>query len=122
VHRANYRPYGEKLVSVPTLPESKAYVGERIDEETGLMYLHARYYDPALARFTQADPSGATGGTNEYAYALNSPIFLRDPMGLNPQENDLDPSSSNYGHYSDAKQYGWVTLQAPTMAKGIMIL
>ena len=35
--------------SVPTIAESKAFIGERLDEETGLMYLHARYYDPTLA-------------------------------------------------------------------------
>jgi RHS repeat-associated protein len=85
VHRANFRPYGERLVSVPTLPESKAYIGERLDDETGLMYLHARYYDPTLARFLQADPSSPTDagvGVNRYAYAFNNPVRHGDPSGL----------------------------------------
>jgi YD repeat-containing protein len=33
--RANYRPYGERLVSVSGLAESKGYIGERLDDDTG---------------------------------------------------------------------------------------
>jgi RHS repeat-associated protein len=32
---------------------SKSYIGERYDAESGLMYLHARYYDPVIGRFTR---------------------------------------------------------------------
>ena len=35
--------------------ESKAFIGERYDDETGLSYLNARYYDPLLGRFIQPD-------------------------------------------------------------------
>ncbi len=82
--RANYRPFGEQL-GFATAVESKGYIGERHDDETGLMYLHARYYDPVLARFVQADPMDPTGagvGVNRYAYAGNSPILFLDPFGL----------------------------------------
>jgi RHS repeat-associated protein len=30
------------------------YTGQRL-EGTGLLYFHARYYDPSLARFVNAD-------------------------------------------------------------------
>jgi len=49
------------------------------------MYLNARYYDPVLARFVQADPSDPTGqgvGVNRYAYALNNPVSFLDLTGL----------------------------------------
>ncbi|MGH6942297.1 RHS repeat-associated core domain-containing protein [Hypericibacter sp.] len=83
--RANYRPYGERLVSVSGVAESKSYIGERLDDETGLLYLNARYYDPVLARFVQADPSDPSQpsvGPNRYAYALGNPIGAIDPSGL----------------------------------------
>jgi len=83
--RANYRPYGERLISVAGITESKGYIGERHDDETGLLYLNARYYDPVLARFIQADPSdpGQPGvGPNRYAYAGGNPIGAADPSGL----------------------------------------
>ena len=43
------------------------------------MKLGARYYDPAIGRFTQPDPSGAE--TNMYAYADANPINSSDPGG-----------------------------------------
>ncbi len=39
-----------------------------------------RYYDPALGRFTQPDPSGQE--TNPYLYAAGDPINFTDPAGL----------------------------------------
>ncbi|QEX16439.1 hypothetical protein FRZ44_17320 [Hypericibacter terrae] len=83
--RANYRPYGERLVTVAGVTESKGFIGERHDDETGLLYLNARYYDPVLARFIQADPSDPSQpgvGPNRYTYAGGNPIGALDPSGL----------------------------------------
>ena len=83
--RANYHPYGEEDESVSTVAEHKGFIGQRFDDETRLMYLHARYYDPQLGRFLSADPSdpAAAGvGVNRYAYAGNNPIAYLDPTGL----------------------------------------
>jgi RHS repeat-associated protein len=60
------------------------YAGYRYDSETGLDYVRARSYSPALGRFLQADPSGVQGGFNLYAYAGNDPVNLEDPTGLTP--------------------------------------
>jgi uncharacterized protein RhaS with RHS repeats len=47
------------------------------------MYYRARYYDPRVGRFTTKDPIGFAGGdTNLYAYVMNDPVNLVDPMGL----------------------------------------
>ncbi len=34
-----------------TVANGRGYINERFDPETGLQYLHARYYDPNLGRF-----------------------------------------------------------------------
>ena len=60
------------------------YAGYRYDSETGLYYMPARYYSPALGRFLQSDPVGFRGGANLYAYAGNDPVNLVDPTGLTP--------------------------------------
>ena len=41
---------------VPLSPvESKGFIGERTDPETGLTHLHARYCDASLSRFLSLD-------------------------------------------------------------------
>jgi RHS repeat-associated protein len=60
---------------------SYTYAGYRYDTETGLYYVHARYYNPNLGRFLQTDPIGLSGGTNLYAYVGNDPINLADHTG-----------------------------------------
>jgi RHS repeat-associated protein len=76
-----FTSYGKPLT--PPLA-SKAYINERYDTETGLQYLHARYYDPALNRFLSPDtwdPILASVDVNRYAYSLNDPVNGSDPNG-----------------------------------------
>ena len=51
--------------------------GVYYDEESGLYYLRARYYDPNVRRFISEDP--VEDGGNWYVYAGNNPVlcFLR---------------------------------------------
>ena len=56
--REVYKPYGGwvETLLVPLSPaDSKGFIGERPDPETGLTHLHARYYDAALGRFLSPD-------------------------------------------------------------------
>ncbi|MBK7078323.1 MAG: VCBS repeat-containing protein [Myxococcales bacterium] len=81
IQRLSHRPYGERSRATTAFVEETDFVGERLDSETGLVYMRARYYDPVLGRFTAADASSPTNprvGTNRYAYALNDPVNLRD--------------------------------------------
>jgi RHS repeat-associated protein len=79
--RFDYGPYG-KPIGTPL--NGKAYINERYDAETGLMYLHARYFDPALGRFPTPDtwdPILAGVDFNRYVYANNDPVNKSDPNG-----------------------------------------
>jgi RHS repeat-associated protein len=83
--RHDYGPFGNPLTSNgSTVLNGKAYINERFDAETGLQYLHARYYDPNLGRFLSPDtwdPILAGVDFNRYAYAGDDPINFSDPNG-----------------------------------------
>ncbi|MGH8041421.1 MAG: RHS repeat-associated core domain-containing protein, partial [Rudaea sp.] len=54
-------------------------------DPSGLIYMHARYYDPQLRRFLSFDPNDVDPATalnfNRYFYAANSPYAKYDPSG-----------------------------------------
>jgi RHS repeat-associated protein len=83
VLRREYMPYGDVRANTGTHAESKAFIGER-EDQTGLIYLHARYYDPELARFISPDPTIPNDrivGLNSFAYADNDPVNRIDQSG-----------------------------------------
>ena len=56
------------------------------DEDTGLYYLNARYYNPEWRRFISPDDTAyldieSANGLNLYAYCNNDPINYKDPSG-----------------------------------------
>jgi RHS repeat-associated protein len=59
-----------------------AFTGRQLDEEAGLYYYRARYYDSGKGRFLQRDPLEYAGGMNLYEYAASNPIDNVDPQGL----------------------------------------
>ncbi|MBA3518700.1 MAG: RHS repeat-associated core domain-containing protein [Rhizobiales bacterium] len=78
---ASYFPFGAQA---PALSISRGFIGERHNDETGLVFLNARYLDPRLGRFLSPDdfdPTLPGLGTNRYAYAGNDPINNADPNG-----------------------------------------
>jgi RHS repeat-associated protein len=84
---ATYDSFGNKLSS--NLSTRYQYTGRESDETTGLMYYHARFYDPQIGRFTSEDPIGFAGGdVNLYGYVWNSPQHFTDPTGLDGWGND----------------------------------
>jgi RHS repeat-associated protein len=78
VNTYRYDPYGQLLSSTEGLPQPFRYTGGIHDNATGLTKLGIRYYDPALGRFTQPDP---TGQDPHYTYAANNPANFNDPSG-----------------------------------------
>jgi RHS repeat-associated protein len=58
------------------------YTGREQDNETGLDYYRARYYDSVVGRFISEDPIGfGAGDANLYRYVGNSPVNGTDPSG-----------------------------------------
>jgi RHS repeat-associated protein len=85
VSRQLYHPYGEIRWSEGTLPTDFTYTGQRAVPGSGLIFMHARYYHPALGRFVSADTivpnPGNPQGLNRFAYVGNNPVLYRDPSG-----------------------------------------
>jgi len=56
-----------------------ANIGHRQDDESGLIYMRARYYEPTSGRFVSED----TGyqGSNWYIYCQNNPLSKSDYSG-----------------------------------------
>ncbi|WP_247680812.1 RHS repeat-associated core domain-containing protein [Micromonospora sp. C97] len=79
-------PYGTPRGGQPAWPNSKGFVGGTVDN-TGLVHLGAREYDPVIGRFVSIDPvfnEDAPEQMNGYAYSGNSPITHSDPSGREP--------------------------------------
>ena len=91
-----YFPFGETWVEETSSTEKLPYLftSKELDEETGLYYFGARYYDPRTSVWQSTDPMlGAyldereRGGVmdpfnlSSYTYTWQNPIILKDPTG-----------------------------------------
>ena len=63
------------------------YTGKDLDEDTGLYYYNARWYDAETGRFVSEDP--ARDGQNWFIYVSNNPLKFVDPTGMTT-EDELD--------------------------------
>lgn len=86
VGTGSYDVYGN-----PRSGTLRRFAGMRWDEDAGLNYVRARWYDPSIGRFISADPI-QEAVRNQFAYAMNNPITMVDPLGLQASKysNDLD--------------------------------
>ncbi|MEJ7764831.1 MAG: RHS repeat-associated core domain-containing protein, partial [Acidimicrobiales bacterium] len=82
VGTASYDPYGAVVGSTGERSDV-GFAGEYTDPTTGLVYLRARWYDPATAQFMSRDPLLEVSG-QPYAYAANDPVNRTDPTGELP--------------------------------------
>ena len=56
--------------------------GKELDDETGMYYYGARYYDPRLSMWHGVDPLAERGPQySPYTYTFNNPIRYIDPDG-----------------------------------------
>jgi RHS repeat-associated protein len=88
-----YFPFGETWVEQASNTENLPYLftGKELDQETGLYYFGARYYDPRTSVWQSSDPglSGFLGDgrvltpvrLSVFAYAAGNPVRVGDPDG-----------------------------------------
>lgn len=82
VGRTRYKPFGGLIEGGLS---RNLFTGQEFDKETGIYYYSARYYNPTLMRFTQADPVIQNfydpQNLNSYSYTLNNPVKYTDTTG-----------------------------------------
>lgn len=82
VQRYDYDSFGNLEQQGEGIEQPFTYTAREFDQETGLYYYRARYYDPQVGRFVSKDPIGFEGGDNNlYGYVLNNPVNWTDPYG-----------------------------------------
>ncbi len=89
VTEQRYYPWGgTRYSSGGAAPTAFQYTGQRNDSSIGLYFYNARYYDPALGRFLQADtivPNFSDPQSlNRYSYVYNNPFKYVDSNGHFP--------------------------------------
>lgn len=97
--RKDYSAFGEETVTTERQSAlgysgadelRKGYTGYEKDNESGLDFAQARYYNSTHGRYTSVDPLTASASIrnpqtfNRYSYVLNSPYKFTDPLGLLP--------------------------------------
>jgi len=81
-NRRSFDAWGSVRLGVTTGEPTGRYcanLGHKQDDESGLVYMRARFYEPTSGRFVSEDP--AIDGANWFAYCGNDPITSADPFG-----------------------------------------
>lgn len=80
---ADYNAFGSaRILAGDDLHQPFRLPGQYLDQESGLHYNLARYYDPDLGRYLSLDPLFLEGGgDNFYVYCNGDPINHIDPRG-----------------------------------------
>jgi RHS repeat-associated protein len=108
IQRFEYAAYGrENFALNPNLSWDPAFTGQKYDIETGLYYYRARYYNPLLGRFIQADTivqnTYDPQSWNRYAYVRNNPLKYTDPTG---NMAEYDPATDSFSYSADKPTLG----------------
>ena len=106
-----YDPFGQRVNETGKPLETTkrggprtGYTGHEHDEESGLIYMKGRMYDPGLRRFITTDPVVSdpllSQSHNRYAYVRNNPVTLTDPTGLQGETTygGFEPSFWEFGN------------------------
>ena len=79
-----YVPFGEVFLEERNNTWNTPYLfnAKEFDEETGMYYYGARYYEPRLSLWMSTDPlQEKYPNINTYCYTINNPIIFIDPDG-----------------------------------------
>jgi RHS repeat-associated protein len=85
-----YYPWGGGRYVAGATPTSYNFTGQRKDSGSGLLFYNARWYDPTVGRFAQADTivpqPGNPQSLNRYSYCGSNPLKYVDGSGHNAIE------------------------------------
>lgn len=110
-------PFGETMAEqLPSTYYQTPYKfnGKELDEETGLYYYGARYYDPKISIWYSVDPLAEKfPNVNPFIYSAQNPISYRDPDGKEPTPYEAALMASHV--YGDAVTLtgGWKISSRP---------
>ena len=83
-------PWGQIREQIGTSVNRQIFTGQETDEQTGLVYFGARFYDPDVGRFLNQDSylgeSNTPPSLHRYLYAYANPTYFVDPDGHAPTE------------------------------------
>src|ERR1044072_4153152 len=81
VATSTYDAFGKQTNRTGTATTNLRYAGQYGNDESGLYWMRARYYDPSTAQFMTRDPIDLIT-RSAYAYVNNNPLNATDPSGL----------------------------------------
>ena len=105
--QVEYLPYGEVFLekqhssdpSQPLYATPYRFNGKELDEETGLYYYGARYYNPRLSVWYGTDPLQEFNlNISSYCFVHANPIRRIDAIGLTDYEVDNETKRIEDGH------------------------
>ena len=114
-----YTHWGEIRSESETVDNPIKYAGEYYDDELGMIYLRARYYNPQIGRFTSLDIEEGNISNpldmNRYVYCRNNPIKYVDPTGMLAYPGQIhnlvvNKVAAEYGLYKEQTinyKFGW---------------
>jgi RHS repeat-associated protein len=122
-------PFGETMAEQKSITEDYTtpykFNGKELDEETGLYYYGARYYDPKISIWLSVDPLAEKFPSwNPYNYTMQNPVNLIDPNGMEPddwvkkngkwtyQEKITSPAEAQAAGYDDFRANGSIISNA----------
>jgi RHS repeat-associated protein len=93
-----YDAFGNSVATSGTTPNNYLYRGEQYDQDLGLYYLRARYYNPLTGRFMSRDPENGNlsdqVSLHKYLYAGSNPVNYVDPRGRDLFEYAIESNAA----------------------------
>jgi RHS repeat-associated protein len=125
-HVLDYYPFAKTLREYIYVRERHQSTYHERDEETGLDYRGARFYDSEVGRFLSVDPFAQKFSSwSSYNFVLNNPISFIDPDGLSP----IDPTDPNnqprwsfYKTFSNSAFNAVINIGSSNKFKGLYIV
>jgi RHS repeat-associated protein len=108
VQHIEYIPFGEVFIEERNNVWNSPYLfnSKELDEETGLYYYGARYYNPRESVWLSVDPLAEKTGT-PYQYCFQNPVNIIDPTGMEG-ESVKEPPIKRLSFFSDKTgNYFW---------------